>query len=115
MVSSIIEFPDDELNWVRDAVAHERERIPDDSDQYDPSEIDECLVEAERRLTDAIESRPIDEGLVALLRRGCSPAEALDYYAVEHRGISHSDWAAERDVTQQAVSKNVVAARNKLS
>jgi len=113
-MSRIVEFSDEELNWVRDAIAHERDRLPDGSDHYDPAEIETRLATAEDRLNAAIESRPTDEGLVALLRRGCSPAEAVDYYAVEHRGISQSDWAVERDISQQAVSKNVAKAIGKL-
>lgn len=110
-MSEIVEFADGETNWVRDAVAHERERLPDESEHHDPDEIDAQLASAEQRLNDALESRPVDEGLVALLQRGCSPAAAIDYYAVEHRGISQSDWADERGVSQQAVSGNVAEAR----
>lgn len=111
-MSTIVEFADGVANWVRDAVAHERDRLPEESEHYDPDRIDDQLATAEQRLNAAIEGRPIDEGLVALLRAGCSPAEAIDYYAVERRGISQSDWADERGVSQQAVSGNVSKARD---
>lgn len=46
---------------------------------------------------------------------GClSPAQAVDYVAVNGRGISQATWAQRRGVTPQAVSKNVAQAREEL-
>lgn len=50
-----------------------------------------------------------------LLSRGLSPAEAVDYHAVENRGLTQTEWAKRRGVSQEAVSKNVRKAREKLS
>lgn len=111
---NLLQLTAEETNWARDAVVHERERLPEESEHYNPGAIDATLASAEAKLNDAIEDRPIDEGLVALLRRGCSPAEAIDYYAVEQRGLSQTDWADERGTSQQAISKNVAAARDEL-
>lgn len=46
-----------------------------------------------------------------LLAAGLSPAQTLDYWAVEHRGLSTSEWARRRDVSRQAVSRHVLEAR----
>lgn len=59
------------------------------------------------------------DDLAPLFDRGLSPAEALDYYAVEVRGVNQDEWADvrssdEKSVSQQAVSKNVRKARRKL-
>lgn len=43
-----------------------------------------------------------------------SPAEAVDYFVVEDNGWKQTDWASRRGVSQQAVSKNVDAARQHL-
>lgn len=43
-----------------------------------------------------------------------SAAEAIDYIAIEECGVTQSEWAQSRDVSQQAVSKNVASARSKL-
>ena len=43
-----------------------------------------------------------------------SPAQALDYVAVDGRGISQAEWARRRDITPQAVSKNLAQAREEL-
>lgn len=42
-----------------------------------------------------------------------SPAEALDYWAVERMGEQPADWAGKRDVQPEAVRKNVRQARQK--
>lgn len=43
-----------------------------------------------------------------------SPAEALDYWAVEKRNESAADWAVKRGVQPEAVRKNVRQAKEKL-
>jgi len=56
--------------------------------------------------------------LEALISQGCSPAEALDYWATELKngtGVSTQDWSEERDVSQQAISANRAEARKKIS
>lgn len=45
---------------------------------------------------------------------GLSPAQALDYVAVEKCGYSQAEWARQRAITPQAVSKNVAQARAEL-
>ena len=41
-----------------------------------------------------------------------SPAQAVDWVAVEGRGHSQKAWAQRRGVTQQAISKSVAHARD---
>ena len=43
-----------------------------------------------------------------------SPAQAVDFVAVDGRGISQAEWARRRDITPQAVSKNLAQAREEL-
>jgi predicted DNA-binding protein (UPF0251 family) len=43
-----------------------------------------------------------------------SPAEAVDYHAVVDLGLTQAEWAKRRGISQQAVSKNLSAARPKL-
>lgn len=54
------------------------------------------------------------EELVAMVRRGCSPAEALDYHMTKERGFSQTEWAGQRGITPQTVSENVSKAKAKL-
>jgi hypothetical protein len=51
------------------------------------------------------------ETIALLLRQGCSPAQALDCFATSDHGWSQTEWAAWRNVSQQNVSSNVIAAR----
>ena len=51
----------------------------------------------------------------SLVRGGLSPAEALDYWMVEFRKNTQEEWAETRGRTQQAISKNIAAARDKLA
>lgn len=60
------------------------------------------------------EVRTLDEVLVGLIERGCTPAEALDYYMAEVGPETQTSWAETRGVSQQAVSENVTKARDKL-
>lgn len=46
---------------------------------------------------------------------GLSAAEALDYWMVEIRGRTSSEWAEYRRASHQAISKNVRKAREKLA
>lgn len=55
-----------------------------------------------------------EETLDALLIRGCSPAEAIDYWGVEERGFTQSGWAERRGVGQDNVSRNIAGARDEL-
>lgn len=43
---------------------------------------------------------------------GLSPAQAVDWVAVEKCGHSQAEWAQRRGVTQQAISKSVAQARD---
>lgn len=54
------------------------------------------------------------QALALLLRRGCSPAEAVDRLATDEHFWSQSEWARWRDVSHQAVGENVRKARRKL-
>ena len=60
------------------------------------------------------ETDAINTVLVGLVERGCSPAEAIDWYFVEVVGHSQTEWAAIRGVSQSAVSENVAKARRKV-
>lgn len=110
----IVELPGTVATWVRDAVAQKREQLPEQSEHYDVEEIDETLAAGESRLNDAIDGLSVEAGLIELFDHGLSPAEAVDYYMVEHRGISQTAWAERRGVAQQAVSRNVAAAKDEL-
>lgn len=52
--------------------------------------------------------------LKSFMAAGMSPAEALDYWIVEYRQYSQAEWADIRDRSQQAISKNLNGARQKL-
>ena len=52
--------------------------------------------------------------LESLIRKGLSPAEALDYWAVEERGHTQSGWAEMREIGQGSVSENIAKAKAKL-
>lgn len=54
------------------------------------------------------------DAIVALLEGGCSPAEALDYYATVEDEWTQIAWADVRGVTQGTVAGNVDQARTKL-
>lgn len=45
---------------------------------------------------------------------GLGRYEAIDYYMTEEQGLSQSEWAERRAVSQQAVSENVAKARERL-
>jgi hypothetical protein len=49
-----------------------------------------------------------------MVENGASAAEALDYYMVEIKGMTQTEWARERGVDQSAVSKNVKEAKSHL-
>jgi len=55
------------------------------------------------------------EQLAMLLNRGLSPAEAVDWLAIESKGLTQTDWSELRNVSQQNVSGNVSKARKKLN
>lgn len=55
------------------------------------------------------------EALALLLRRGCSPAEAVDWFATEESQWSQNKWADWRQRSQQNVSKNVSGAGDTLN
>lgn len=54
------------------------------------------------------------EAIAMLLRRGCSPAEAIDWFATEDSNWSQSDWADWKGKNQSSVSENVAGAREEL-
>lgn len=54
------------------------------------------------------------ESIALLLRQGCSPASALDWFATNEQNWTQTEWAAWRGVSQQNVSENVSKARTEL-
>jgi hypothetical protein len=53
--------------------------------------------------------------MAELIGAGLSPAEAVDYYAVEEQGLTQTEWAQTRGLDgHQSVSRNVNKAREKL-
>lgn len=50
-----------------------------------------------------------------LTERGCSMAEALDYWACEMRDAGQTEWARRRGVNQSTVSGNVNDARDQIT
>lgn len=52
--------------------------------------------------------------ILELVEYGLTPAEAVDYYAVEEVGMSQSEWARRKGKEQPGVSENVSKARAKL-
>lgn len=54
------------------------------------------------------------EAIALLLRRGASPAEALDWFATESEHWSQSEWGRWRRRSQQNISGNVSKARETL-
>lgn len=56
----------------------------------------------------------INEVLVGLVKRGCSAAEALDYYMAEVGPYNQTEWAEVRGVSQSTVSQNIQKAREKM-
>lgn len=58
---------------------------------------------------------PVNTVLVGLIERGCTPAEALDYYMVELGPHTQTSWAAIRGINQSSVSENISKAREKLA
>lgn len=69
-------------------------------------------LDGDKREAIMAEFEPAD--IKGLIERGCSPAEAVDWYFVEIVGLSQTEWAAVRDVKQPAVSDNVKGAREKV-
>ena len=55
-----------------------------------------------------------DTKIIDLASSSLSPAQAVDYLAVEEIGHSQAEWARMRDITPQAVSKNLAQAREEL-
>lgn len=49
-----------------------------------------------------------------LIRDGLSPSEAVDYHMTVENDFTQEGWAAERGISQQAISKNVRKAKEKL-
>jgi len=59
--------------------------------------------------------RKHNEILTMIAERGLSPAEAVDYHAVDVAGLTQKTWAAERGLDgHQSVGRNVREARKKL-
>lgn len=54
------------------------------------------------------------EAIAMLIRRGCSPAEALDWYATEQEHWTQTEWGEWRDRSQQNISGNVSGGREAL-
>lgn len=82
---------------------------------YQPSEPGDPWSGANPVVFDADTFRRDGADAIALLvRRGCSPAEAIDWFATEDSYWSQTEWAKWRGVSQQNVSGNVSKAREKL-
>lgn len=56
----------------------------------------------------------MQQQIVKMLRIGLSPAEVVDYLAIQS-GYSQGDWADIRGVGRQAVNNNVKRAERKLA
>lgn len=56
----------------------------------------------------------VNEVLIGLVQRGCSAAEALDYYMAEVGPYNQSEWAEVRGVSQSTVNQNIQQAREKM-
>jgi hypothetical protein len=54
------------------------------------------------------------EAIALLLRRGASPAEALDWFATEDQHWTQTEWGDWRGRSQQNISGNVSEARDAL-
>lgn len=63
-----------------------------------------------------VDESPVDADyyLSALVEGGCSPAEAMDYHAVEMVGRTQTEWADIRGVGQSTVSDNVNEAKREI-
>ena len=56
-----------------------------------------------------------EDRLIELLKIGCSPAEAVDYWATEVKGIGVSKWADTRGVSRQIVWRHRKAVKDTLA
>jgi hypothetical protein len=54
------------------------------------------------------------EAIALLVRRGCSPAEALDWFATKDQNWTQTEWGDWRDRSQQNISGNVSQASEEL-
>ena len=54
------------------------------------------------------------ESIALLLRRGASPAEALDWFATQEHNWTQTEWGDWRERSQQNISGNVSQARESL-
>lgn len=54
------------------------------------------------------------EAIAMLVRRGCSPAEALDWFATKEEKWTQTEWGDWRDRSQQNISGNVSQASEEL-
>lgn len=53
-----------------------------------------------------------DQGVEALIDAGSDPDQAIDYWMVARRGLSPSEWADRRGVSETEVSENVERVRD---
>ena len=63
-------------------------------------------------MSETITDETAGKQLIELVEEGWSPAEALDYWAVEIVGYRAAEWARTRDRTRGAVGQNVRAVRD---
>ena len=61
-----------------------------------------------------MKGKPSEECLIGILEMGCSPAEAVDHWATEVKGIGVSEWADKRGVSRQIVSRHRKAVKDTL-
>lgn len=69
---------------------------------------------AEDRLLASFELDSDRDRLLELIGAGCSPAEAVDYLMTERTPLSQTEWATRRGRSQQAISENVMKAKQKI-
>lgn len=55
-----------------------------------------------------------DSATEDLVSQGSERVEAIDYHVVERAGLSQTEWAKKRDVSQQVVSENIAKAKDAL-
>ena len=67
----------------------------------------------DQKLTPHVQKGKADR-LEELIHLGLSPAEAIDYWAVQERGYTQSGWAEMRKIGQGSVSENIAKAKAKL-
>lgn len=109
-----------ELSDWADALGISRSRLAEQMHElarevYQPGEPGDPWSSADPVVFDADTFRRDNfEAIALLLRQGCTPAEALDWFATEQQNWTQVDWSDWRGRSQQNVSGNVSGAREEL-